>query len=72
MFKAHRLFYHSNLGSRVSTKKTKKRLPLAASDPYASPFHSYPILEATQGQINGFLSQLPYKCHLPEVASVGH
>jgi len=28
-------------------------------------------LEATQGQMNGFLSQLPYKCHLEEVASVG-
>jgi hypothetical protein len=28
-------------------------------------------LEATQGQIDGCLSQLPYKCHLEEVASVG-
>ena len=28
------------------------------------------ILEATQGQINGFFSQLPYKCHLEEVTSV--
>jgi len=28
-------------------------------------------LEATQGQIDGFFSQLPYKCHLEEVASVG-
>ena len=27
-------------------------------------------LEATQGQIDGFFSQLPYKCHLEEVASV--
>jgi len=30
-----------------------------------------PALEATQGQMDGFLSQLPYKCHLEEVASVG-
>jgi len=24
-------------------------------------------LEATQGEIDGFFSQLPYKCHLEEV-----
>ena len=28
-------------------------------------------LEATQGQLDGSFSQLPYKCHLEEVASVG-
>ena len=28
-------------------------------------------LEATQGQMNGFLSQIPYKCRLEEVASMG-
>ena len=28
-------------------------------------------LEATQGQMDGLFSQLPYKCHLKEVASVG-
>ena len=28
-------------------------------------------LEATPGQRAGFFSQLPYKCYLPEVASVG-
>ena len=28
-------------------------------------------LETTQGQIDGFRSQLPFKCYLPEVASVG-
>ena len=27
-------------------------------------------LEATQGQMDGFLSELPYKCYLEEVASV--
>ena len=31
----------------------------------------HPALEATQGQMNGCLRQLPYKCHLEEVASVG-
>ena len=30
-----------------------------------------PTLEATQGQIDGFFSQLPYKCHQNRVASVG-
>ena len=29
-------------------------------------------LEITQGQIEGFLSLLPYKCHLEEVSSVGY
>ena len=29
-------------------------------------------LEATQGQIDGFFSQLPHKFHLGEVASVGY
>jgi hypothetical protein len=28
-------------------------------------------LEATQGQMHGFFSQLPHKTHLEEVASVG-
>jgi len=28
-------------------------------------------MEATQGQINCFFNQLPYKCHLEEVAFVG-
>ena len=26
-------------------------------------------LEATQGQMDGFFNQLPYKCHLEEVVS---
>jgi len=30
-----------------------------------------PALEATQGQIHGFFSQLPKKCHQNRVASVG-
>ena len=30
------------------------------------------ILEATQGQIDGLCSQIPYKCHQIRVASVGY
>ena len=33
--------------------------------------HFVSILEASQGQIDGFFSQLPFKYNLPEVASVG-
>ena len=32
---------------------------------------SVATLEATQGKMDGFLSQLPYRCHLEEVASAG-
>ena len=32
--------------------------------------HFATALEATQRQMDGFFSQLPYKCHLEEVASV--
>jgi len=32
---------------------------------------SVAALEVTQGQIDGLLSQLTYKCHLEEVPSVG-
>jgi hypothetical protein len=28
-------------------------------------------LETTQAQMDGFFSQVPFKCYLPEVASVG-
>jgi len=31
----------------------------------------FATLETTQGQIDGFCSQLPFKSCLPEVASVG-
>ena len=31
-----------------------------------------PALEATQGQMDDFLSQLPHKCHLEELVSVGN
>ena len=31
----------------------------------------FTALEATQGQMDGFFSQLPYKCNLEKVASMG-
>jgi len=34
-------------------------------------FRADPALETTQGQMDGFFSQLPYKCHQNRVASVG-
>ena len=38
----------------------------------ASPVQSHPdTLQAIQGQIDGFFSQLPSTCHLEVVASVG-
>jgi hypothetical protein len=33
--------------------------------------NAFSTLEATQGEIDGSFSQLPYKCYLEEVASVG-
>ena len=45
--------------------------------PETAPAHDQPpslslsTLETTQGQIDGFFSQLLFKCYLPEVASVG-
>ena len=34
-------------------------------------FSQHPTLETIQGQIDGLFSQLPYKCYLEDVASVG-
>ena len=36
-----------------------------------TPVVTHSTLETTQGQIDGFFSQLPFRCYLPEVASVG-
>ena len=33
---------------------------------------SFTTLETTRGQIDGFFSQLPFKCYIPAVASVGY
>ena len=34
------------------------------------PFRTLSILETTHGQMDGFFSQLQFKCYLPEVVSV--
>ena len=34
--------------------------------------HFVPTLETTQGQIDGFVSQHPFKCYLLEVASLAN
>ena len=64
VFKAHRWLYHSTLGSREIKKRRREEGPKESQRREAA-------LEATQGQMNGVSSQLPYKCHLEEVASVG-
>ena len=43
----------------------------ADEDDWHSPRAFPAALEATQGQNDSFFSQLPYKCYLEEVASVG-
>ena len=49
-----------------------RHVPLRGGRRSSIPFIIFDFaLEATQGQIQGFVSQLPYKCHLEEVASVG-
>ena len=40
-------------------------------DPFARWTLSVATLKTTQGQINGFFSQLLFNCYLPDVASVG-
>jgi len=41
------------------------------AQPPKMPLWPAAALEATQGQMDVYLSQLPYKCYLEEVASVG-
>jgi len=56
------------------TPKFKLQAPPAARMNYSSVDISgswYTALEATQGQIDDFLSQLPYECHQNRVAYVG-
>ena len=47
-------------GGRKSGRGVEGRWPRTAA-----------ALEATQGQMDGSIGELPYKCHLEEVASVG-
>ena len=37
----------------------------------STPVIGFLALKTTQGQMDGFFSKLPYKCHLEEVAAVG-
>ena len=55
-------FFRNALVEQVTAKEMESR---------ASHSFSKATLETTQGQIDGLLSQLPFKCYLPEVASVG-
>ena len=48
----------------------KEALPKVDFDGWKVTFNSLSTLETTQGQMEGFFSQLPFKCYLPEVASV--
>ena len=56
-------------------RRTASGLPAILSAKASTTLNSQQLwltaLEATQGQMDGFFSQLPYKCHLEEVASVG-
>jgi len=65
-----------SLRSDVSSVKILSIVPslgTPASDPSdpSDPITCFTALESTQGQIDGFFSQLPYKCHQNRVASVG-
>ena len=77
-----RSLYHSILSSRVIKKKktTSESAPAArrtateCSSSSATAFarrERQTTRERTQGQIDGFLSQVPCKCHQNRVASVG-
>ena len=71
--------------SRLSTKNSlahdpQPPNPAAAGTNFGNAGRSHEIrtvccppatLKTTQGQTYGFFSQLPFKCHLPEVRSVG-
>ena len=84
VFKAHRLVHHSTLGSSVIKKKKKKQhkvdsrlfiLHALSRDACHVNWRVPDVgvvaaLEATRGEMDGLLSQLPYKSHLEEVASL--
>ena len=48
-----------------------QRAPESRNQGGVPPCIPYAALEATQGQIDGFFSKLPCKCHQNRVASVG-
>ena len=75
--------HRQRLGFRERSPRTDATLPTSHAattfplgDRQGLPFvlhlwENAPALEATQGQLDGFFSQLPYKCHQNRVASVG-
>jgi len=75
VFQAHRLCV--SLNSRLESNKeeeegmARRTRPSVITRLARSACRSDSALEATQGQMDGFLGQLPYKCYLEEVASVG-
>jgi len=76
VFKAQRRLYHSTVGLRVKNKEEREEVVNTRRFPIHDwsctlPPETQPALEATQGQIDGFFSQLPYKCHQNRVTSVG-
>ena len=58
-----------NLGPRPHAPAPPPALGSQVVSSFLFPAES--ALDATQGKMDGFFSQLPYKCHLAEVASVG-
>jgi len=58
---------HSRVLSNQSTPYPLNRRPILPTDAISP----QSALETTQGQTDGFFSKLPFKCYLPEVASVG-
>ena len=61
--------YFENVTDTSLDIRNQLRVRVDLSSPSTGSLAS--ALEATQGQMDGFFSQLPYKCHLNEVASVG-
>ena len=57
-------------GSRIYCFTEAPPSAQAAGEASLRPF-AVSALEATQGQMDGFFSRPPYKCHFEEVASVG-
>ena len=57
----------------VFCSKAQTVFDLAGTAEEGASFHAdaAPTLEATPRQVDGFFSQLPYKCHQNRMASVG-
>ena len=58
-------------GFRGGAPGARCRAACSSLTPEHSTCRATPTLESTQGQFDGFFSQLPYKCFQNQVASVG-